>query len=41
MTVIVQSKANIYVFTKGADTSLTKILAPKQQHYMFIKSKTE
>ena len=41
MTVIVRSSANLYVFVKGADTSLTKILAPKQQYFNYIKTKTE
>lgn len=40
MTVVVRSQESTIVFTKGADTSIEKILAPKQRYLLDIKHKT-
>ena len=40
MTVIVKTETSICVFTKGADTSIEKILAPKQNYLEDIRLKT-
>ncbi len=40
MTVVVKNEESICVFTKGADTSIEKILAPKQKYLNDIKHKT-
>ena len=40
MTVAVQWNESIYVFVKGADTSITKLLRPGQKYLEFIKIQT-
>lgn len=41
MTVVLRSEQKIYVFVKGADTSISKLLAKNQRYYNEIREKTE
>jgi magnesium-transporting ATPase (P-type) len=40
MTVVLRSQEATLVFTKGADTSIEKILAPNQRYLQDIKKMT-
>lgn len=40
MTVVLKTQQSILVFTKGADTSIEKILAEKQNYLEDIRNKT-
>ena len=40
MTVVLRTEQSILVFTKGADTSIEKILSPKQPYLEDIRTKT-
>ncbi len=37
MTVVLKTPASILVFTKGADTSIEKVLSPNQKYLKDIK----
>lgn len=41
MTVMLEWQGAVYVFVKGADTSVRKLLSPNQKYLNFITEKTK
>lgn len=41
MTILVEWEGAIFVFVKGADTSIRKLLSPNQKYLNFITEKTK
>jgi magnesium-transporting ATPase (P-type) len=40
MTVVVKRQDEVLVFVKGADTSISALLAPNQKYLRFVEEKT-
>lgn len=41
MTVVLKTDGTLLVFTKGADTSIAKLLSPNQKYLKDIREKTD
>ena len=41
MTVLLKTDSTLLVFTKGADTSIAKLLSPDQKYLNDIREKTD